>query len=518
MSELLLLVALSAGRPILDEAVTADTQRTAATFPGAFAANPVDHWRISLPGGVRTSAAAAENAQPVLHEGRIYVGSSAGSALYVLDRRDGALLQELEAVAPVQGAPTIQGDVVLFSDTGGHTWCYGLDGALRWKHDAQAPILGSPAVAGGAVYVATVDDLVVALDLADGRLRWRYQHRVDPTRKLELSLYAAPSPVPSGDEVITGFADGAVVGLSQTTGDPRWSARVGEGRYPDIVAPPLSGFRDLVFVSAYFDPLMALDVETHRPRWVLDVGSAAESVLVDDADHDGPPILYHPGTDGQLRRLDPATGDLRWAWASGGDGALTRPVPVAAGVLVGSTTGGLWLVDAETGLTKWTFNPPYVLEGLAAAPSVDGRQVVFTTHAGNLFSLVSPRGAAPWTDGMPWRHDGRPRHASTIQALRGSRAAGATTSTAPSPRTDAGRPADPVRADRDVPEPTSVDPSAAPGQDAAPAGGDDAAPEAAASTGTPEAAGPDAAGPDTQPGSGTPGDAGAQETDAAPVP
>jgi hypothetical protein len=163
--------------------------------------------------------------------------------------------------------------------------------------------------------------------------------------------------------------------------------RIGEGKYPDIVAEPLVGI-GLLYVSAYFDPLVALDLETKRSRWVVEVGSAAPAAL--DVGPIGP-VLYHPGTDGKLRALDPATGDERWTWSSGDDGALTHPVPVEAGVFVGSTTGTLWLVDGTTGETQWTYSPPFVVEGLSGAPAIDGRQLIFATHAGRLHSLVAPK-------------------------------------------------------------------------------------------------------------------------------
>jgi outer membrane protein assembly factor BamB len=325
-----------------------------------------------------------------LLDGSIFVGASDGAALYELDRRNGVSIRTFPAAASVESEPVIGADFVVFADTGGHVWCYSRDGALRWSFDAAVPVLIRPTVQGGVVYVNTVQDLLVALDLTDGVQRWRYQHRTDIARKTELALYAAPSAVLYEDTVLAGFSDGALVGLSRARGDVQWQARVGEGDYPDLVAPPTVSADGIAFVSGYFNPLLALDLGTLRRRWAAPYGAASAAALMR---FDGRPVLVHPGTDGQLRALDAATGELIWTWSSETDGALTSPVWTDAGVLVGSGSGTLVLVDPATGTELWRYAPPFVVEGIASAPAVDGRQAVFVTQAGYLVSLLAP--AAP---------------------------------------------------------------------------------------------------------------------------
>jgi len=386
-----------AERGPLDVAVTARGERSPALFSGTLTELPTAHWVRHIPGPPSASAAAAENARPTFDGGAILVGSSSSAALYRLDRRDGTLLGEYPAAAPVQAAATVADDRVYFSDTGGHTWCYERSGRKVWRHDAQAPVLSSPVVRDGLVYLTTVEDLVVALDANDGTLRWRYQHKTDLLRKLELALYAAPGVVLAGDTALAGFSDGTLAAMSADDGDVRWTVRVGEGRYPDIVAEPLAlGDSDglaVVFATSYFEPLMALDVVTRRPRWVAPVGSAAPPAIAMSGTE---PLLLHPGTDGQLRAFNPETGDVRWSWASGDDGALTSPVITPLGAFVGSTTGTLSLVDLASGEAVWRYAPPHLMEGIAGPPVVDGRQIVFTTHAGFLYSLLAPATPTPW--------------------------------------------------------------------------------------------------------------------------
>jgi outer membrane protein assembly factor BamB len=370
----------SAPPPVTEDGVV-------SPYPGAWAAPPYEQWRVHLPGGPSRSAAHSERTRPVLLDGSLFVGASDGSALYELDRRNGASIRSFPAAASVESEPVVGVDFVVFADTGGHVWCYGRDGALRWSFDATVPVLIRPTVQGGVVYVNTVQDLLIALDLADGSQRWRYQHRTDIARKTELALYAAPSAVLFEDTVLAGFSDGALVGLSRSRGDVQWQVRVGEGDYPDVVAPPTVSADGVAFVSGYFNPLLALDLSTLRRRWTAPHGAASAAALMR---FDGRPVLVHPGTDGKLRALDAASGEVLWTWSSDTDGALTSPVWTDAGVLVGSGSGTLVLVDPATGAERWRYAPPFVVEGVASAPAVDGRQAVFVTQAGYLVSLLAP--------------------------------------------------------------------------------------------------------------------------------
>ena len=46
--------------------------------------------------------------------------------------------------------------------------------AVRWTYEAGEAIDSSPAIADGTVYVATSNGDLVAIDLASGKLRWKY--------------------------------------------------------------------------------------------------------------------------------------------------------------------------------------------------------------------------------------------------------------------------------------------------------------------------------------------------------
>ena len=356
-------------------------------FEGEVLNSPALQWMAKLPGDPLNSATHSEYTRPVVSGDKILIGSAAGKALYMLSRRDGGLIRTFPAASSVESPPTVYKDRVYFADTGGYVWCYSLDGELQWSHLGNAPVLVQPTIADGMVYVTNVDDLGVALNSKTGELEWRYQAKVDLTREAELTLYAAPQAVLIGDDVLMGFSDGSLVALDKMSGEVRWQRRVGEGRYPDLVAAPVHYGTDLLS-SGYYQPLVAIDIESKNVRWRVDAGAAA-AVIVDDSS--GKAIIYHPGSDGILRAISALTGAEKWTWESGASGSLTMPVMTPAGVFIGSSDRGLYLLDASTGEELWRFHEAFILGGVSSAPVAAGRQLLFVSNAGNLYAMISAR-------------------------------------------------------------------------------------------------------------------------------
>jgi outer membrane protein assembly factor BamB len=372
--------------------VVQERDTTQPAYEGDFSESPFPHWSRPLPGGRLNSAAHTELTRPVVVEEGILVGSAAGDALYLLDRRDGSTLRSYPAAASVESAPLVVGDFLFFSDTGGYSWCYRRDGTEVWRHQGNAPVLVRPTFSDGRLFVTNVDDLVVALDAQTGTLIWRFQQKPDLTRSAELALYAAPPAAIADDEVLVGFSTGDFVGLDAATGDLQWQMRVGQGRYPDIVAEA-AVTDDLFFVNGYFEPLLAVERSNQQIRWSLPHGSAAAPLL---ADVDGQKRLYHPGTDGRLRAVEASTGVLIWQWMSDETGALTTPTLTPAGLVVSSSSGTVYLLDADKGTALWAYKPSRVMEGVTSSPEIAGRQLLFVSNAGILYSLLAPKAETVW--------------------------------------------------------------------------------------------------------------------------
>jgi len=363
---------------------------------------PLLLWERRLPGTPPDTATRTEPAPPVVAGQHIFAGYSGANALLVFDRRDGSLAASLPTRAPVASAPLLTDTFVYVTDTAGYTSAFRRDKLDRatpaWEHFSGAPILASPTLVDGTLYLTNVDDLVYALDAATGELRWRHAHKLEGLRAAELELFGAPGPTVADGTVYVGFSDGFLVALGASDGNQRWSSQIGEGAYPDLIAPA-TYVGGSVVIGGYSEPLVGLDPATRTPRWRLPIGSATPFAVEGET-------LWHGSPDGVLRKIDARTGAEAWAWDSGTGGSISQPVSTAQGVLVASSEGSLYLVDPATGALRWTFEPGVLLTGITARPAVDGDYVYTVSNAGVLYALR--RGPAPTpAAALDWVSPGR---------------------------------------------------------------------------------------------------------------
>lgn len=368
-------------------------QLTPVDVDGAFDGMPVIRWSVPLPGIPAATATRSEPAGPTVDAERIYIGASGVSGLLILDRRNGDLVDTLPARAPIQ-APVWVGDAgLIVCDGAGYTTRYVRDGKRwkkRWEHFSGSPILSAPTVKDGVIYLANVDDEVYALGLEEGELRWRHEHKLDVARSAELELYGAASPVIMGEAVFVGFSDGFLVALSAADGTSRWEVKVGEGAYPDLIAPAAVADGGVI-TGGFSEPLLMLAPGTRSAAWRLPFGVAA-GLHVDGA------YVYAGGTDGKLRKIEARTGEVVWEWdgniaapIGGTGGVLGKPLATPVGLFVPSSEGTLNLIDAQSGALKWRLDPGVLIEGISAAPVLSGRDLFVVTNGGRLYDLRANR-------------------------------------------------------------------------------------------------------------------------------
>ena len=358
-------------------------------YGGAFRLPLAEDWSWELPDEGAWAVSRLELASPAIQGDRVLAGSSRSPGLFVLDRTSGRLVAKVETQGPVQARPVRLDGGWLVADSFGDL--------VRLNDDFQ-PIWDEPYAAGGAIYrspvlyedtilVATGADSVVGVGLDDGQWRWGYSRDV-PRGSQELAILGAPAPVVVGDEVVVGFSDGSVVGLQQGTGRELWQARVGEGKFPDIQAEVIDYHGDLLIAAAFGGPVLALDARTHAIRWTSSESAATSSMSLAGG------YLYTSDTQGRVRCLDPETGEVVWTYDLP-DAQFSTPVRAGGSILVGDVTGTLHALDRFEGMEQWTFQPMdgTRLAGVAAAPAIDGRQVLFPTAGGRLWSLIADPGA-----------------------------------------------------------------------------------------------------------------------------
>ena len=144
--------------------------------------SPLYQWQQRLPSP--KNVALAEYGSPLVIGQKIYIGALMENGLLVLDKQNGLLIDHIEGKAPVQAKPVLIDNQLLIADKAGNVSMHDLvTGDIVWTKSTGAPIVSEPLFRNGMLYVSTVDDVLYCLSIADGSLKWRYAHKVDPSRK-----------------------------------------------------------------------------------------------------------------------------------------------------------------------------------------------------------------------------------------------------------------------------------------------------------------------------------------------
>lgn len=299
----------------------------------------------------------------------------------------------------VSTRPVAAGDVVVvaggFEDgrvlayrttTGEEVWAYRVgEGAF---------VLGA---GDGLALVAPQFGRVVALDLATGVERWRF----------DLPPRAAPEHATiTGGRVWLGASFTAeasveapiVTALETATGRPVWQAVLDEGT--DLLwAPPVLGDGLAVVAAVPSHPgsaptsyLYALDAATGARRWRADLHSERSAF------HDLRPVIsggsvYAVGGQGDLLAFDAATGRERWSRRA------EMALPVIAGVahdqVVGKMGDEVVGLDAATGNEQWKVAATRTPRSGMSWATIVG-EVAYVVEPARTFAVSLPQGRILW--------------------------------------------------------------------------------------------------------------------------
>ena len=318
----------------------------------------------------------------------IYVGGGDGR-FHAVHAADGRPAWIWSGPAPIDGQAVAGPDAVYFIDTRGDL--VALDraqGRLRWRrplHDAaraggpapdnptfnhRAP---TPLLLEGTLYAGSSDGGLHAVAAGDGAVRWRHE---------------AQAPVYSGvgrhgdDLLMFGTMDGSVVLLDRRTRRETLRVKTGGGV---VTTPVVAGGRLVAGSRDYL--LHGFDPVSGAPAWRFSYWfSWIEST---PALRDG--LLYLGGSDyARVSAIDPATGRARWSTVVHGlswgtplvtdrhvfAGTVNQNIP---GTLI-AHRAGLLKLDRATGAVLWRIELPDAPEGgfagYAGGPVLAGGHVI----------------------------------------------------------------------------------------------------------------------------------------------
>jgi outer membrane protein assembly factor BamB len=252
-----------------------------------------------------------------------------------------------DAVTLIEFPPAVKDGLAVLGTNSGRVFALDVDtGGVVWETRQKGYIAATPAIAGDTAYVASMDGMLSAYRLSDGRARWRFSTGGSPVET---------SPLVVGDTVYVGTWSGRLFAIDARRGRLRWSAGV-----PGAIKGSAALAGDRVVVGDYAGNVHAFGARTGAKRWTYTGGRrfyggpgvSGDTVVIGDVG-------------GAVVALDAATGAQRWRASTGGSYVYSSPAIAGGRVFIGSYNGRFQALDLRTGAVRWSFDAGGRISGSA---------------------------------------------------------------------------------------------------------------------------------------------------------
>lgn len=308
---------------------------------------------------------------------------------------------------PVHGKLSANPVMVLAADAG--------VGNSRKLRTAQSPV-----IAGGRIYVMDAASNVIALSLA-GETLWRASVRAEFDDGGDAN---AAGVAVAGNSVLAATGFGELVALDAANGAVRWRQRFAS---PMASAPTVLG--QTAFVTARDGSLAAVAIDSGKIVWTNSATPGRKAVLGAASPAVTERLAVFPMASGELVAFELKDGTPVWRAAVSGQNAalaaaqvadVTGDPVVANGLIYAGTQGGRMVaVDADDGLRVWSAN-----EGAVSAPLVVGGSVFSVNENNQIIRLDAQSGEVIWRHDMPYFTKDKAKKRKAIHAQFGPVLAG----------------------------------------------------------------------------------------------
>lgn len=315
------------------------------------------------------------------------------------------LIWTYEAGDAIESSAAIVGGTVFVGSQKGDLVALNLDnGSVYWKYSTGAAIgESSPAYADGVVYIADLNGWMNAIDASNGQKRWAFKANGE----------IKSSPVVVGDKVLIGSYDQHLYCLSTRNGSVLWKAKT-DG--PVHATPAIAD--GMAFIAGCDELFRAIRISDGREVFTVSSGAytGASPALSGDSAYYGTfdnevlmvnlksrsvgwryqdPVRKFPfyssaaviedrvvlgGRDKMVHGL---TRDGKAAWTFATRARVESSPAIAGGrVFVGSNDGRFYVLNLATGAKLWEFNAG---SPLSASPAIGRGRIVIGSQDGRLY-------------------------------------------------------------------------------------------------------------------------------------
>ena len=220
-------------------------------------------------------------AQPVVVDKRVFTLDS-NATLSAFSTEDGKRLWEIDVQYEDEDDVVIGGGIsysrgVLYV-TNGFREILAVDpveGKIIWRSTIPAPSRAAPTIMDGRIFVVTLDNRLLALNLDDGAVQWEFSGISETA-----GLVGAASPAVSREIVIPAFSSGEIFALRVENGSIAWADNLsslrrsgGLASLSDIKALPVID-KGLVIAISFGGRLVAIDARTGGRVWSREIGGS----------------------------------------------------------------------------------------------------------------------------------------------------------------------------------------------------------------------------------------------------
>jgi outer membrane protein assembly factor BamB len=265
---------------------------------------------------------------PAVGSGAVFIGDLDGN-LHAVSVRDGKPLWTFKTGAEIKSSPVLvssQGaDLVLIGSYDQHL--YALEartGKLRWKFQTEGPVHATPAVSNGLAFIAGCDETFRAIRIADGTQAYA----------ITAGAYTGASPVLEADRAYFGTFNFEVMALDLRERKIMWRYAEPASQFPFYSSAALSDGR--LVVGGRDKVIHAIDAATGKPAWTF-----ATRARVDSSPAIAGGRVYVGSSDNRFYVLDLASGSKLWEFDSGAS-ITASPAIASARVVIGTQDGVLY--------------------------------------------------------------------------------------------------------------------------------------------------------------------------------
>ncbi len=235
-----------------------------------------------------------------------------------------------------------------------------------WTFQCEDEIRGGPVFYNGAIYIGSYDHNLYSLNVADGKLNWKYA--TDGGVVTRPAVYEGDIYIGSEDQRlhVVSARTGKVVWTYFTDGRVRSSPRIAEGH---------------VFFGSDDQRLHAVNILSQRASWRYETAAPVRS-----SPFVANETVFAGSENGDFYCVD-FRGELKWHFKA--KMAVTSSPWVADGLAYfGSLDSSLYALDAKSGFVIWRFrmgkgsiSSPYLVDGMLFIGSADGQIYAIDAHS-----------------------------------------------------------------------------------------------------------------------------------------